>query len=241
MNFNQKEIDQEGLEILEVISKAKKLNRWMFETIEPYCKGAVLEIGSGIGNISEFFVDKKNDISVSDLRENYRTILKSKFNLPDSKVLDLDIVDLDFDTKSKHLLNKFDSVFSLNVVEHIKDDDLAIKNMVKLLKPGGHLVILVPAHQALYNNFDVTLEHYKRYNKSTLTKLMENYGEVISSFYFNAVGILGWWVSGKLFKNKMIPEGEMKLYNTFVPIIKIADAVTFNKIGLSVICVIKKK
>lgn len=241
MNFNQKEIDQEGLEILEVISKAKKLNRWMFETIEPYCKGAVLEIGSGIGNISEFFVNKNNDISVSDLRENYRTILKSKFNLPDTKVLDLDIVDLDFDTKSKHLLNKFDSVFSLNVVEHIKDDDLAIKNMVKLLKPGGHLVILVPAHQALYNNFDVTLEHYKRYNKNTLTRLMENYGEVISSFYFNAVGILGWWVSGKLFKNKMIPEGEMKLYNTFVPIIKLADAVTFNRIGLSVICVIKKK
>lgn len=241
MNFNQKEIDQEGLEILEVISKAKKLNGWMFETIQPYCNGKVLEIGSGIGNISEFFVNKKNDISVSDLRENYRTILKSKFNLPDTKVLDLDIVDLDFDNKSKHLLNTFDSVFSLNVVEHIKDDDLAIKNMVKLLKPGGHLVILVPAHQALYNNFDVTLEHYKRYNKKSLTQLMQNYGEVITSFYFNAVGILGWWVSGKLFKNKMIPEGEMKLYNTLVPIIKIADAVTFNKIGLSVICVIKKK
>jgi hypothetical protein len=70
---------------------------------------------------------------------------------------------------------------------------------------------------------------------------MGNYGEIISAFYFNAVGTLGWWVSGKLFKNKMIPEGEMKLYNTLVPIIKIVDKVTFNKVGLSVICVIIKK
>ena len=241
MEFNRKDVDQEGLDILDVVAKAKKLNNWMYETIEPFCKGAVLEVGSGTGNISEFFVTNKYDISVSDLRENYRIILKDKFNLPENKVLDLDIVAPDFDIKSKELLNSFDSVFSLNVVEHIKDDDLAIKNMVKLLKPGGNLVILVPAYQALYNNFDTTLEHYRRYNKKSLTKLMGNYGEIISSFYFNAVGTLGWWVSGKLFKNKMIPEGEMKLYNTLVPIIKIVDKVTFNKVGLSVICVIKKK
>lgn len=241
MEFNRKDVDQEGLDILDVVAKAKKLNNWMYETIEPFCKGAVLEVGSGTGNISEFFVNNKYDISVSDLRENYRIILKDKFNLPENKVLDLDIVAPDFDIKSKELLNTFDSVFSLNVVEHIKDDDLAIKNMVKLLKPGGNLVILVPAYQALYNNFDTTLEHYRRYNKKSLTKLMGNYGEIISSFYFNAVGTLGWWVSGKLFKNKMIPEGEMKLYNSLVPIIKIVDKVTFNKVGLSVICVIKKK
>ena len=70
-------------------------------------------------------------------------------------------------------------------MEHIKDDHLAIKNMVKLLKPGGNLVILVPAYQALYNNFDTTLEHYRRYNKKSLTSLMGNYGEIISAFYFN--------------------------------------------------------
>jgi 2-polyprenyl-3-methyl-5-hydroxy-6-metoxy-1,4-benzoquinol methylase len=224
MEFKVKEIDQSGLEILDVVSKADKLNSWMFDTIQPFCSGAILEIGSGIGNISQYFVKSKSDITVSDLRENYREILKSKFKLGDEKVLNLDIVDTNFEENSKHLLSKFDSIFSLNVVEHIKDDDLAIKNMVKLLKPGGNLVILVPAYQALYNQFDVTLEHYRRYNKLGLTNLMAKYGEIRKSFYFNAVGTLGWWVSGKLFKNKMIPEGK----------------ITFNRLGLSVICVIKK-
>ena len=240
LNFKIKEVDQEGLEILDVVSKADKLNTWMFKTIEPHCKGSILEIGSGIGNISQYFVLNKDDITVSDLRENYRSILKNKFHLLDEKVLNLDIVDFNFDVNCKNLLNKYDSIFALNVVEHIKDDDLAIKNMVKMLKPGGTLVILVPAYQALYNNFDVTLEHYRRYNKRTLSSLMSKYGKIHKTFYFNAVGILGWWISGKLFKNKMIPEGEMKLYNKLVPIIKIVDKITGNKFGLSVICVIKR-
>lgn len=241
VNFEVKEVDQEGLDILDVVAKADNLNTWMFKTIEPFCNGSILEIGSGIGNISQYFVLNKYDIAVSDLRENYRTILKNRFQLSEDKVLNLDIVDDNFDSNSRNLLNKYDSIFSLNVVEHIKNDDLAINNMVKMLKPGGTLVILVPAYQALYNNFDVTLEHYRRYNKTTLSDLMSKYGRIQKSFYFNAVGILGWWVSGKLFKNKMIPEGEMKLYNTLVPIIKIVDKITFNKIGLSVICVIKKR
>lgn len=240
MEFKHKDVDQSGLEILDVVSKANNLNNWMYETIMPYCKGSILEIGSGIGNISEYFIKNNFDISVSDLRKNYREILKEKFSLSENKVLDLDIVDTNFDEKYKGLTCSFDSIFSLNVVEHIKDDDLAIKNMVKLLKPGGSLIILVPAYQSLYNNFDLTLEHYRRYNRSSLTKLMGRHGKIVHSFYFNAVGILGWWVSGKIFKNKMIPEGEMKLYNKLVPIIKIADKVLLNRIGLSVICVIKK-
>ena len=69
MEFKSKVVDQEGLDILDVVSKAKKLNNWMYQTIEPYCKGVTLEIGSGIGNISEFFVANNYDISVSDLRK----------------------------------------------------------------------------------------------------------------------------------------------------------------------------
>jgi 2-polyprenyl-3-methyl-5-hydroxy-6-metoxy-1,4-benzoquinol methylase len=52
------------------------------------------------------------------------------------------------------------------VVEHIKDDRLAIANCKKLLKKNGHLIILVPAYRYLYNEFDKELEYYRRYNKN---------------------------------------------------------------------------
>lgn len=238
--FEYKDIDQEGLEILDVISSATKFNHWLYETVAPFCTGKILEIGSGVGNISDFFIKDKQSIYLSDIRSNYRSILEKKFNLSSGRVLDIDIAHPDFNQKYTSLLSSFDSVFALNVVEHIKEDDLAIKNMLSLLKPGGQMIILVPAYQSLYNAIDLSLEHFKRYNKKTLSALMRKYAPIKKTFYFNATGILAWWISGKILRHKTIPAGEMKLYNTFVPVFKLVDTLIAKKMGLSVICVIQK-
>lgn len=231
-----KEIDKEGHITLDVISKADRFNRWMYDTISPYCQGTILEIGSGIGNISQFFIANNQSIILSDLRQNYRDILKDKFK--NNTVIKIELAADDFEEKYKNYLNTFDTVFALNVIEHIKDDDLAIQHCKKLLKPGGTLIILVPAYQCLYNDFDRSLEHFRRYDKKSLkTLLVKNKLKPFKSFYFNCVGILGWFVSGRLLKNKTIPEGQMRLYNTFVPVIKWADKMILNKLGLSVIII----
>jgi hypothetical protein len=112
--------------------------------------------------------------------------------------------------------------------------------MMRLIKVGGKLTVLVPAYHFLYNGFDVTLEHYRRYNKKTLLELMTKHGALIKVFYFNSVGILGWFVSGNIFRNKTILKGEMKIYNFLMPLIKLADKMMLQKIGLSVVCVIEK-
>ena len=238
--FEYKDVDQEGLEILDVISSATKFNHWLYQIVTPFCTGKTLEIGSGVGNISDFFITDKKDIYLSDIRENYRDILQSKFKLDSHHVLDIDIAHSDFDTVYAPLLSSFDSVFALNVVEHIKDDDLAIKNMLSLLKPGGQMTVLVPAYQALYNDIDLSLEHFKRYNRTSLSKLMSKHAPIKKSFYFNATGILAWWISGRILKHKTIPAGEMRLYNTFVPVFKFIDKIVLKKLGLSVVCVIQK-
>jgi 2-polyprenyl-3-methyl-5-hydroxy-6-metoxy-1,4-benzoquinol methylase len=237
--MSKKEIDLEGLETLNVIEKANKFNKWMYETIKPYSKGRILEIGCGIGNISEFFIRDNFNIVLSDLRDNYIEIVKNKFS---NEVFKIDLVDVDFDTKHKDLIGTFDTVFALNVVEHIKDDHKAIENCKKLLKNQGHLIILVPAYQALFNNFDVELEHYRRYTQKSLKQLIKaNQLNIIKTFSFNVIGILGWFVSGSILKKKTIPEGQMGLFNTLVPVFKLADILTLKKIGLSVICISVKK
>ena len=237
-SFEFKEIDAEGIETLEAIANADKFNEWMFETIRPYCKGKILEVGSGIGNISEFFINNKYDIVLSDVRDNYCDILSQKFN---NSVVLLDLVDDDFDTRYKDILGTCDTVFALNVVEHIKDDGLAIRNCKKLLRTDGNLVILVPSYQLLYNRFDEELEHYRRYNRTGLNALITNSDlKLIHSQYFNFAGIFGWILSGSILKKKTIPAGQMRLYNYLVPIFKIVDKIMFNRMGLSVISVGKK-
>lgn len=230
-----KEIDLEGHIILNVIEEAYHFNEWMYKAISPNCHGKILEIGSGIGNISSFFIADKKEIVLSDLRDNYCEILKEKYNNP---VLKIDLVHPNFDSEYKDLLETFDSVFALNVVEHIEDDILAIANCKRLLKKGGALTILVPAYRWLYCNFDVELEHFRRYTKKSLQLILEkNQLQIVKTFCFNLIGILGWFWTGKIMKKKIIPAGQMNLFNLLVPVFKLADIVTFKKIGLSVICV----
>ena len=73
-----------------------------------------------------------------------------------------------------------DVLVMLNVLEHIENDDLALKNAYKLLKPGGSLIIEVPAGQYLYDSYDKQLQHFRRYSSSELKIKLEAAGFVVS-------------------------------------------------------------
>ncbi|SFW89938.1 class I SAM-dependent methyltransferase [Chitinophaga sancti] len=236
-------IDEVGLSTLENLSVVDRLNGWMFESIQPFVKGRVLEIGSGIGNISDCFVKNNYPITLSDYSDHYCNYLDKKFtNQPLIEgIFQIDLADADFDSRYNLLIGKFDTVFALNVVEHIKDDHLAIANCRKLLKPGGNLIILVPAYQTLYNSFDVELEHFRRYTRKSVTELFNSQQiHILQTRYFNMAGILGWFVSGTILRKKQLPSGQLSFYNKLVPIFRILDQVTFNQVGLSVIIVGQK-
>jgi 2-polyprenyl-3-methyl-5-hydroxy-6-metoxy-1,4-benzoquinol methylase len=68
----------------------------------------------------------------------------------------------------------------LNVLEHIEDDVLALQNAFKLLKPGGSLVIEVPAGQYLYDTYDAQLHHFRRYSASGLRSKLTQAGFTVS-------------------------------------------------------------
>lgn len=242
--FDFKEIDKEGWETLLAISKADRFNRWMFEVVKPFINGNSLEIGSGIGNISQYFLECNQQLTVSDLRENYLQFLTLQFaQYPNLKgVINIDLTDEHFDNKHADLLNTFDTVFALNVIEHIKNDDLALSNCRKLLKPGGTLLILVPALPFLYNSLDRELFHFRRYTRGLLEKRIQQSGfKICKSFYFNALGIPAWMWGGAMSSRKTITTGQMNFYNKLVPLARTLDDVLFQRIGLSLITVATKE
>lgn len=242
-HFQYKEIDPEGFETLRVIADAVNFNNWTCDVISPFCNGKILEIGSGIGNISERFISNNADITVSDIRSNYISFLQKKFPELEqrNKILRMDLVDPEFDNQFSHLFETFDTVFALNVIEHIEDDVLAVKNCKKLLKQSGRLVLLMPAFMWLYNTFDKELCHFRRYNRKSMISLMQHSGLTTEkTFHFNAGGIPGWYVSGKLMHNKTIPQGQMNIFDKLVPAFRLLDTILMKKIGLSVIGVGKK-
>jgi SAM-dependent methyltransferase len=228
---------------LQLLSETKALNKWMFDTILPAVKGNILEIGSGIGNISSQFVKAGASITLSELDPAYCKLLRDKFYRT-PKVLaiyQLDLVHPEFLKVYSSLLNSFDTIVALNVVEHIANDNQAIANARSLLASGGHLIILVPAYQVLYNGMDRALDHYRRYTRNSIKQLLSSGFDVLSARYFNLAGIFGWFVSGTIFKKKYPTASPLRLYNKLVPLFRLVDKITFHQVGLSVIAVAQKK
>lgn len=235
--------DPIGIETLDNIREAPAFNKWMYSVIFPALKGKILELGSGIGNISDFLLKDKHNVTLSDLRLEYCEYLSKRFKTSESlnSVEQINLTDNDFEKKHQNILNSFDTVFALNVIEHIENDFLAIQNCKKLLKDGGNLIILVPSNQWLYCKFDRELGHFRRYNKKSLSMLLKMNGlSVDDLFNFNAAGILGWLLFGKILNNKQLKKSQMRFYDFLVFIFTTIDKLLFRKFGLSLIIIGRK-
>jgi len=235
--------DPVGSETLGNIGEAEAFNKWMYSAISPYLQGRILEIGSGLGNISGLLLEDKQNVTLSDLRPEYCNYLSLQFKDKKSleQVVEIDIAEKEFDTVYSHLLGTFDSLFALNVIEHIEDDSRAILNCKKLLKERGNIIILVPSYQWLYCRFDRELGHFRRYNRNPLRSLLTANGlKVDDLFSFNAAGVAGWFLFGKLLNKKQIGEGKMKLYDNFVSLFRLIDKILLHKFGLSLIITARK-
>ena len=233
--------DLTGKDTLQSFSRTYRFNQWMFDQISPWARGRVFEAGSGIGNISRLFIGKGFRMVLSDIMSDYLTRLRRSFadepNVEAIVALDLSVPDL----QPKELIGAFDTVVALNVIEHIENDVQAVRNCASLLRKGGRLIMLVPAFQSLYNSFDRDLQHYRRYTKKTATELLESNGyRVVHTSYFNFMGMVGWYISGSLMRNKKIPRNQLRIFESLVPIFRMIDVLMFRSAGVSVVAVAEK-
>ena len=128
--------DAVGAATLERMSGAPAFNRWMFDRLSRWIGDRVLEIGSGIGNMSQFFVDRER-VVLTDTESVYRLALENAFgNRASVEVLDFRLPQIP-DALSNQ---QFDTIVCLNVLEHIEDDTASLTAMHNLLAPGGKLV-----------------------------------------------------------------------------------------------------
>lgn len=239
MNITEQQF---GYSALERIAEAPRFNEWMYNTIRPYLLGDILEVGCGIGNISSYVIKDKKSITLSDYDANYISLLKIRFGgSPYVKnIIELDLARTAFKKELAPFAGSFDTIYLLNVLEHIEDDITAVNNLYYLLKPGGRLIVLVPSYRCLYSDMDRLLGHYRRYTISSLTQVIQkNKLHVIKAFHFNLLGMAGWYWN-KIFKQAEISQEKMNLFNKLVPVGKLLDKLFLNKVGLSTIIVAGK-
>jgi len=230
-----------GDENLYVIEHADKFTDWLYDQIVPYLRGNILEIGSGHGTYSRKIIRDFPDrmVVLSDIDRTYVDALRDEFGGPTTFVRRIDLGRRDDLTS---LPCSIDSVFALNVLEHVQDDVCALQNLCGVLNPGGRCVLLIPAHPFLYNCIDANVGHYRRYSRVSILERVSRTPFIIERlFSFNALSMLAWYWHGTVRRRAVLGTSAMKAFNALVPLLRHAEKVLFRqRIGISLVVVLRK-
>jgi SAM-dependent methyltransferase len=197
--------------------------RWMFSQFDRWLGDTVLDVGTGPG-IHLPGLDGRRVI-VADLSQDCLDDVRRRF--PRVEAVRADIAEPAF---AELMAGRgIDTITCLNVLEHIPDDAGALAGFRRILADGrGRLILVVPAHQALYGDMDRLADHRRRYSLRGLTGLLEAAGfEILHARHFNPVGGLAWFVNARLLPvrdlSAPVVNGQIRLFAMMLPAVRAAD------------------
>ncbi len=221
------------------MAKARNYFAWQGRLVRPHLGRRVVEVGSGTGNFTGNLLDRAL-VAAVDVEAGCLERLERRY--PDRPNLHVELCgpgDAAFDA-----LRRFqpDSCVCLNVLEHIADDRAALAAMAAILPPGGRIVLLAPAFQALYGPIDPGLGHYRRYTRDSLRRVARAAGlDAVEIRYMNLPGFFGWWANARLFRRKEQSAAQIVLFDRFLaPVISRLESIAPPPFGLSVFAVLRK-
>lgn len=183
--------DEELAGSLESLDGARNYAGWIYSMIDPFLGKDVLEVGAGHGTFTDLLLDGRN-VTATDLSPSCVDILERRFRDSPEVQVQLCDVSTDFD------LGLFDSAVMINVLEHLDEDLKVLTRIRHVLRPGGHLIVFVPAFETLYSEFDRKVGHRRRYRLAPLGALSERAGFLnVELKYVNSVGFVAWWILAK--------------------------------------------
>lgn len=222
-------------ETLKTFSLTHNYNIWIIDLFAPYLGRKILEIGSGIGNLT-CYLKHFGELSCVDISGYY--LAHMRIDHPDLTFYQFDVSD-----DAIQYLNKerFDTIVCVNVLEHVADDFKALINMYAILEPGGRLLLYVPALPFLYGSVDKNLYHHRRYSKNKLETLLLRTGFSIEKlFYSNFIALFGWFFNSKIRRTKELSYWQTMLFDKFAPVFEIIENRIKPPLGLSLIAIVKK-
>lgn len=224
---------------LEVFTKAFNWKNYLKAHLIPHIGKQVLEVGSGPAINTPYFLHKSveqwiclepDGQYIQDIHEKIRA-----GTLPEVvKPLHGTIEHLPGDAS-------FDTILYLDVLEHIENDRMELQQVVKFLKPNGHLIILAPAFPVLFSNFDRNIGHYRRYTRKSLKAAIPSGFRELTCHYLDFSSIPVSLAARYLFTSGRPTPAQIRIWDScFVPISRIMDPIVGYSSGKSLIGIWQK-
>jgi 2-polyprenyl-3-methyl-5-hydroxy-6-metoxy-1,4-benzoquinol methylase len=224
-------------EELDLFRHAQNWKRYFAGELRPYVRGRVLDAGCGMGvNAEHLWNDAVTTYTFLEPDAHLLERLSEHVHLPY-----LQQAERVNGTTAQLSGRTFDTILYLDVIEHIEDARAELNRAAELLAPGGHLLVLVPAFNYLYSDFDKAIGHYRRYDKRMLNAELPAGMERLRMRYLDSTGLL-LSLANKWFLHQPAPKLSQVLFwdKRLVPVARVTDKLLFHTIGRSLISVSRK-
>lgn len=226
---------------LEALADLPRYTGWILDEFSPFLRGRVIEVGAGIGNVALRYLDRSGPAAVTDAvlvepAANLHARLVQRVG-SDARV---HTVHGTLDAVPAALLDRpFDAAVMVNVLEHIEDDLGTLRRLRELLRPGGAVCLFVPAGPWLFGSLDRAVHHVRRYRRRELDHVVRAAGfEVAKLAWFDALGMVPWFVAGRVLRRKTFDRTAAMLYDQVgVPLTRAVEARVRLPVGKSLVAV----
>jgi SAM-dependent methyltransferase len=136
---------------------------------------------------------------------------------------------------------QFDTIIYIDVLEHIEHDREELQLAASYLRPGGHIIVLSPAHQRLFTPFDAAVGHFRRYSRAMLRAISPSGLRLSRMRYLDVVGLSASTANLLFLRQSMPTKEQLHLWDSrMVPISRILDRLLFYSVGKTIIAVWQK-
>jgi SAM-dependent methyltransferase len=225
-------VSYSGRENLEVMKEAANYNRWLCSLVATRAPRAcrMLDFGAGSGTFARVFAAQGFEMVCVEpdevLRQTLASVGLNAFSSLDS--LPAGVVDF---------------VYTFNVLEHIEDDRQALMLLTRSLRPGGTLLVYVPAFEILFSSMDERVGHFRRYRLGPLVRMIKSCGlRVTYARYGDCLGFLATMAYKSIgASDGTITPASVKFFDRLVfPMSRLLDPIMGRFMGKNAIVVAEK-
>jgi SAM-dependent methyltransferase len=216
-------------------------NRWLHERFEHHLGSRILEVGSGVGNQTQFFVDNREQVVASDVESHYLRELTSRFGDRQNVRIASYSFPLSDADRAALVDSRINTIVCMNVLEHIENDHATLRDFASVLPRDGRLVLLVPAMKTLYGTLDKHLNHYRRYDEDELRGAVTEAGFAVDTMRFlNRPAVFGWWLNSRVLRRRVMPRGQLRAFKWMMPMLR-SEEKSPPGFGLSLLVLARKQ
>ena len=217
---------------LELFELAHNWKRYVASRIRSFVQGDVLEVGAGLGaNVPYYHRDDLH--RYVSLEPDERLCAEYRLRQRDGRIpARCELVAGTLATLPASAL--FDAILYIDVIEHIENDRSEFLRAFDRLRPGGALIVLCPAHNALFSPFDASIGHFRRYNRRMFRALHDHAPARLE--YLDSVGLAASLANRILLRQGYPTREQILLWDrVMVPLSRLFDAVTLRRVGKSIL------